>query len=574
MIKNHLTIIPHKNIKNKICLNITKKQTILIGENGSGKSAILESIFKTYSYKKDVRIVGFSSGMNESFTYLFKHLTLENKKKIINQENSIINTFYFNSSWVFVLVFFATSLKENGLVREFLKKKRLVSESSVKYDLTTRLYFKLKIPKSYVGTIQRSLEKEKEKYDLKSIRRSFLNLFLERILKFNGYVNYDFQDSIPKEFVQIKASNIYDIFSKNIEEISSFFSIFKDSLIDFTDINLLFKDGVELNSLSDGEYQLLAIYAMIDLFDDNRTIFLFDEVDSHLHYKNISKIWECLDHIEGKCIATSHISETILNACLDCIKYVEKGVLHDTLKLKELNSRMINLANLKQDNEEVIVKYLKTKTNIVLIDNYIDWIIFKKLVAIKVPEGSSTIFDNIEVYEKSSSYQDNRDVFAKNKIEFIKKVLDKKDNKVTASAFLICDRDDLDGNTIDDDLSIKLSQEQKKDFNKYSKKPYILSWKAREIENYLVSKTMLKTNNKYKELESKFPSLKFENLKSIDDSEDLRIADIKDFIQPLYNDDNGFNEKILDKIINQIPKEEISEDIEKMYNFIKSKIES
>ncbi|NMV42278.1 AAA family ATPase, partial [Vibrio parahaemolyticus] len=48
--------------------------------------------------------------------------------------------------------------------------------------------------------------------------------------------------------------------------------------------------NIELDDLSDGEYQLLFLYALIDLFDAPNTLFLFDEADSHLHYKNVEKL--------------------------------------------------------------------------------------------------------------------------------------------------------------------------------------------------------------------------------------------------------------------------------------------
>jgi hypothetical protein len=49
-------------------------------------------------------------------------------------------------------------------------------------------------------------------------------------------------------------------------------------------------EELEFEQLSDGEYQLLSIYALIDLFDSENTIFLFDEIDSHLHFNNINKL--------------------------------------------------------------------------------------------------------------------------------------------------------------------------------------------------------------------------------------------------------------------------------------------
>ena len=67
--------------------------------------------------------------------------------------------------------------------------------------------------------------------------------------------------------------------------------------IDKSRCKLVFKNNIELDQLSDGEYQLLFLYALIDLFDSDNTLFLFDEADSHLHYKNIEKLWALLHSI-------------------------------------------------------------------------------------------------------------------------------------------------------------------------------------------------------------------------------------------------------------------------------------
>ncbi|MBT4159974.1 MAG: ATP-binding protein, partial [Gammaproteobacteria bacterium] len=75
------------------------KVATLIGENGSGKSCILQSIFDTKLARNDfeeLRVVCFSSGQNENFSERFsRYLSQERRAgRSLNLE-----CFYFDKSW-------------------------------------------------------------------------------------------------------------------------------------------------------------------------------------------------------------------------------------------------------------------------------------------------------------------------------------------------------------------------------------------------------------------------------------------------------------------------------------------
>jgi GTPase SAR1 family protein len=110
---------------NKLCnerqtINFTNKVLTLVGENGCGKSSILEAVFEKYIEDEQIRTICFSSGQNELFTNLFYRHKQRNRRYLHKEENQYISSFYFNYDWVRVLVFFASVLKPNGKVREFL----------------------------------------------------------------------------------------------------------------------------------------------------------------------------------------------------------------------------------------------------------------------------------------------------------------------------------------------------------------------------------------------------------------------------------------------------------------------
>ena len=173
-----LEVPRHKSCIKDQTIDLNSNILTLIGSNGSGKSSILESIFNNYSFSDDYKVIAFSSGQNESFSEIYKNLKNKNKKYIIDDEENIIDTFYFTPKWSNLLIFFSTALISNGLVRNFLKEKGLVEEfQKIKddkvIDINSKLYFELRINQKYLDVIEKSLKKEEIDFDNKSIRKTF-----------------------------------------------------------------------------------------------------------------------------------------------------------------------------------------------------------------------------------------------------------------------------------------------------------------------------------------------------------------------------------------------------------------
>ena len=91
----------------------------------------------------------------------------------------------------------------------------------------------------------------------------------------------------------------------------------------------LFFENREFNNLSDGEYQLLALYALFDIFDSENRVFLFDEVDSHLHSGNLIKLWEKMKSLKAYVITATHQAESILKNNFNQLYFVDKGKICD-----------------------------------------------------------------------------------------------------------------------------------------------------------------------------------------------------------------------------------------------------
>jgi len=112
-----LTIQPNKLHEAEQTVAVDNNILTLIGENGCGKSAILESVFRQYLENTDISLVCFSSGQNESFSNLYSDY-IKNSRKVKFEAKpdqlkiDFINSFYFDYDWSKFLIFFSSALKK------------------------------------------------------------------------------------------------------------------------------------------------------------------------------------------------------------------------------------------------------------------------------------------------------------------------------------------------------------------------------------------------------------------------------------------------------------------------------
>ncbi|WP_272149955.1 AAA family ATPase [Tenacibaculum aiptasiae] len=574
-----------KLVNHEQSLDLSSGLITFIGQNGCGKSSILEAIFKKYIEDENLRVICFSSGQNELFSSLFNEHKKVNRRYLNEKDESTINSFYFDSSWVRMLVFWSSIFKPNGLVREYLKQKEYIEVDSLNDDISSILHFRFRIRKYYVDKIKREIEEEEKtdqsgegfEFDENQLRRTSFHITLENIIAaFNIDFDFSNNDNLFKRWLHFNSNKAYEVFThKDIDKIFTFWALATNGWTANTELwecDLTFKNGLDFSSLSDGEYQLLSTYAIIDLFDSENTIFLLDEVDSHLYYENIEKLWNVLKSASGKIITTTHISDSILQNEIESIKLIENGKIESNLTIKELSKRLSDVVG-KESYEFNVISRIK---KIVLIDDLVDWKIFKKLAEKKIGDDVNTVFDKIIPMKKTSSFKTTEETFAKGKLLFVQEF--KKNgpgNSITEDVFLICDKDDFPLNQITDNLTVRVDKDFK-DVKKFKiseieTKTHLLSWKRREIENYLLCPTMLQYYNKLQDLQEKMPLVSLPANNNLDSLAGIRDLDSKTIVHPLYKS-NGFDESKLDEMILKIPIEEISEDIERMYIYLRENI--
>ncbi|KKD58532.1 ABC transporter ATP-binding protein [Grimontia sp. AD028] len=585
-----LTLAPNPLHDQPQTLHINKVAT-LIGENGSGKSTILQSIFSEGLNGGDhahLRTVCFSSGQNESFS---KHFN-EHVKKIRRRGKSmVLSSFYYDKTWSKLLVFLATALVRDGKTRTFLLEKGYAKESQDinRDDISSKLSFSFRVDKRYAQRVQDALKKEEvgEKGTLRQtpFYRS-LESFVEELID----REYLFEEKLSTKTIELSS---YDLLSvkfarinpdEDLDEvdfgddpsISFLTQAVNGNFINKRSFKLKLLGNIELDDLSDGEYQLLFLYALIDLFDAPNTLFLFDEADSHLHYKNVEKLWSLLHSIQGHAITTTHLLDSISanENRIEHLKVVEHGRINEDNKIKQLISRLSVLSRAKSVEFEVCGKL----PNIALLDDYNDWIIFTKLAARAGLDINRLA--TVHAMKKSSSYATANETFGKGKIDWLHGLSKIESPLVTTQIFLICDRDEaaLDWNAAN---GVQVNGQVYRELlnaiqwpRGTNVSPYLLAWKRREIKNYLLSYTALAHHNLLGQINNGDIAQR-NHLQSNNpgDNDDIRRMNVKDIINPLINTDGeGLDPAKLQTYIDLIPPAEISEDITNMYNFIIGKL--
>ena len=589
----NITLSPNVLHNQSQTLTVDKVAT-LIGENGSGKSCILHSIFDsklTNGGLEGLRVVCFSSGQNENFS---KNFSLFLNRQRRRGEGLSLECFYYDKSWSKLLIFLATCLHTNGKVREFLRQGNYVNEAEISEtqhdDTTTRLEVKFKVDKRYAERVQDALRQE-EQGEVDTLRatpyfRSLANFISEIVDS-----DYDFEDVLRKKSITLSAENLLSLsyVSEVVDEEGqgqpnsiqenptvNFYTQAADKnyFIDRDTLKLKLKDGIELDQLSDGEYQLLFLYALIDLFDAENTLFLLDEADSHLHYKNVERLWEILKEIDGKAITTTHLLDSITANDFHAIKVVEKGQIREDDKVRQMINRLSVLSRASTVEFKVCAKI----AYMALLDDYNDWDIFLRLAERKGLDV--TRLTTVYAFKKTSSYASTNESFAKAKIQWVD-TLSKVDEPLsTQQIFLICDRDNapLD---IDPQSGVKVrGHDHRQKINAITwpngtnVSIHLLAWRRREIKNYLLSYAALSHHRVLHEINGNGDLGPNHHLAPNDsaDNDGIRQLDVKPVIDPLINGEHGFCPEKLQTYIDLIPREEISEDIENMYNYIIGKL--
>ena len=254
-----------------------KKVATLIGENGSGKSSVLHSIFKKQieAPSEALKLICATSGQNENFSaYFEKKLTSLRSRKDINDID--LSCLFFTSKDVRYLIFLAYTFKKNGLVFNYINNHKSLTD-----NISVSLNFKISVPDAYIKNVQQDQIDEAKDYDHPSIRkRPFnerLDTFLEQVV---GLPDLDTLlergKGLKATEVAITSDQFFEVFDGSRDDATKFLieGSYNEYFFSASEMSLHLTNDIEFSLLSDGEYQFLFIASLIDLFDQQSSLFM------------------------------------------------------------------------------------------------------------------------------------------------------------------------------------------------------------------------------------------------------------------------------------------------------------
>lgn len=612
-------------------LQLAQGVNVLVGENGSGKSSVLESVFRkiTESNVDGVeRVVGFSSGPNQNFNEVYDLYRARNKGNYDSLKQLNLKSFLFQQEWAPVLICLAafTSTKESpSLVSKFLSERQYVIDE---------LFVKMKVGKNLIDKISSSLQVvEKDKisdYDIRSdfssstfiqlvekisgqdlinLKRGFTKIIsitstLEKeaidddivaqsgsfissklytsLIELTGLIGNTFNDSYPPGSTNRKLNTVKLVAAFALGALN-------DSIFDISQCDLVIrKAGVvkdfRSKYLSDGEFQLLMTYAIIDLFDDSSTLFVMDEVDSHVHQQIIPVLWSCFNTLKGFMLTTTHNPTSLKYSDFTRVMAIKAGVIQTGY---EFTKQLSSIFDCKESENRILCLGFRHQENLIVIDGYKDWVIFNELAKVKMgTQYDERLELNTFVYQVSSS-QDVELNGNNAKISFIKKMenfffseltdQEQRAKKLRKVVFLY-DRDSrFLNNRYKTGETYQVVSEQFT--HRESAGPHNISavhffWHFREIENYLLIPEILQTlapDLIIGKLGTTNLQVRVQDaLTAINSRDDEYLAqiDCKDFITSIIkrDDGDGIDFQKLKAILNGVSPESISPYLAEMHN--------
>lgn len=297
--------------------------TMLVGNNGSGKSNVLEAIsgifhdlFKekdgrklTCDYKleynlNDVNcvieqknntlrcyankfksresfvsenapnnIIGLYSGEEDrlwiQFYESYYKAYIKRIKSFRHQERMrlmLINRFYWNIALLTLL------LSNNESIKSFIKKELgILNVSKIEISYNLRYYDSANdLLKTFIDSINPD-HKNSVKYTVESLHK---DIFYSALLDEDGNVITDENDEIV-----LAETGVTDI--EVFRNLTQAYMPKQQKII--TDIKILFNDNITVQQLSEGEKKLILVKTVLEILADEKTLILMDEPDAHLH---------------------------------------------------------------------------------------------------------------------------------------------------------------------------------------------------------------------------------------------------------------------------------------------------
>lgn len=351
--------------------------TVLIGNNGSGKSNVLEAISKILIklYNKNYKI---------EFDYSLEY-EIDNKNISIEQLEGKI-TFKINNEEFYFLNINKEYLPSRIITFYSGENERLLDIYSKEYQkiyYARNKIFNHTVPFMYIDMsdldIQVLLSLYVKLYELKvneneALLQDFkdenkdlmieirLNSYQKNLVKNQALVQFLMAISSGSRYVTIESlEGFYDSKFPNTKE-DFLAAMFNCKLRELT--NIKFKE----RDLSEGQIKLRLLELILDVALEKNSLILLDEPDSHIHVanqKNIKELIDKMQHVKHETIIATH-SPTLMNIFENNLVYLENGQIKGSEKaeiLKEISGDTMSDAQrqiLLNSNTDILIVEGKT----------------------------------------------------------------------------------------------------------------------------------------------------------------------------------------------------------------------
>lgn len=587
---------------------------LFIGANGSGKSSLLEAVYEEISKKKSqLRVVAFSSGQNENYSEIFDSFRRRAKRSptVLNSKSGYLHNLVFTREWAPLLIVMAayahSSYKRDeikGRVNRFLVKRGyIISDLGLKVRGSARLNSLKSQTKAGQSHLYRLMAKLLDVFDLKDAGTSWRQISVSLLDPGEHSLATQLDDGLYRSIAQVV--DIFSVFedheevnsgSARLNAIFNFFSAVELAALDNQNIelsrsSLLIKNAngdFSDKSLSDGEYQLLMTYAILDLFEFGQNIIILDESDSHVHQRMLPEMWDAITSSQVPVLTTTHNPTSLKYAVSGFVRGLRDGKIQDGVAVyKDIAEILDNSAT----TGRVIALGLRNHSSVLVLDSAKDWAIFIALAKRKLGKKFNPLLDSLVVYECSAS-QNERYGNENARVRFAKTVCETLASEELSSQerrsvqlkkiILLNDRDELAFGT-NRYLKGKNYQVIKEDSRNdlftsaNNGEPRIsvmhLFWHFREIENYLLTREVLSKAKKKTVIgklkgrpQSAGDALK---LKKPDTDEFFAALNCKDFVtRHIIEGKSGFSAAKLDEFVSKIKPSSISGYIAAMHDYL------
>lgn len=344
-----LHIDKYKNLTSDYDFTSQDGYIALIGENGSGKSNLLEAIslifgklykisnindigkFRIryeidgteYSYgnidekgndieleanlKLPSSIISCYSGEDmRLWNSVFRSYYIDFFNKAI-QGNSYIPQLLYINKYCWKIAFISLLYSENQGVKDFLTNKLGINADNVKIGFTKR-YQKVVNPHDAARW-----------YD--QVDRKLVN----GEIRISDLKNIDLNETQDVN-ATIDQRIFYYLYFLSMPEKNPIIGLRADKLIE--NIKIKVDDTLDFDNLSEGEKKLILIECITKVLGNNDSILLLDEPDAHTHIARKKDLLEAIETFEGQTILTTH-SPVFVNDIYkhhkDCLFHIENG---------------------------------------------------------------------------------------------------------------------------------------------------------------------------------------------------------------------------------------------------------